>query len=146
MPFIDQLFIPETPEAVRTEVRQGILATPQHVLASCMENFAEDPRMFTPEVLDVPAFAIFCAFWHPERFVDIFKRYLPRLEYEELQGSGHYLMLEKPEETNAALLRFSGKLRDELQSNLRGTEVGAIRINTTTVVVGGERDTLGCKR
>jgi pimeloyl-ACP methyl ester carboxylesterase len=115
MPFVDELFIPETPDAVRAEVREAILATPQHVLASCIANFAEDPSMFTPEVLDIPAFAVFCAFWHPERFVDIFKKYLPRLEYEEMQGSGHYPMLEKPEETNAALLRIIGKIRHELR-------------------------------
>ena len=114
-PFIGELFIPETPAAVRSEVREAILATPQHVLASCMVNFAEDPRMFTPVVLDVRAFAIFCTFWHPERFIDIFKKYLPRLEYEQMPGSGHYPMLEKPNETNAALLRFIAKIRQELQ-------------------------------
>jgi len=111
--FVDQLFIPETPPAVREEVRQSILATPRHVLASSTENFA-DPKLFTPDVLDVPAFAVFCAFWHPERFVDIFKKYLPRLEYEVLEGSGHYPMLEKPEETNAALLRVISKIERAL--------------------------------
>lgn len=108
--FVDQLFIPETPAAVREEVRQSILATPQHVLASCTENFA-DPKLFTPDVLNVPAFAVFCAFWHPERYVDIFKKYLPRLEYEVLDGSGHYPMLERPDQTNAALLRIIGKIQ-----------------------------------
>jgi pimeloyl-ACP methyl ester carboxylesterase len=111
--FVDQLFIPETPAAVREEVRQSILATPQHVLASSTENFAV-PELFAPDVLDVPAFAVFCAFWHPERFVDIFKKYLPRLEYEVLEGSGHYPMLEKPDETNAALLRVMGKIQQQL--------------------------------
>ena len=107
--FIDTLFIPETPEAVREEVRREIMATPQHVLASCIENFA-DRALFEPAVLDVPAFAIFCEFWHPERFVDIFRKCLPRIEYEFLKGSGHYPMLEKPAETNAALLRMIGKI------------------------------------
>jgi pimeloyl-ACP methyl ester carboxylesterase len=113
MAFVDQLFIPETPAPVRTEVRRAILATPQHVLASSIENLA-DPTLFTPEVLEIPAFAVFCPFWHPERFVDIFRKYLPRFEYEVLEGSGHYPMLEKPDPTNAALRRFINKIWPEL--------------------------------
>jgi pimeloyl-ACP methyl ester carboxylesterase len=69
--------------------------------------------MFAPDVLDVPAFAVFCKFWGPEKFIDIFKRYLPRLEYEVIEGSGHYPMLEKPAETNAALVRIVGKISEE---------------------------------
>ncbi len=103
--FVDQLYVPETPTAIRETVTESILSTPQHVLASCMEGLA-DPRLFQHETLDIPAFAIFSAFWHPERFVDLFKKTLPRLQYEVLSGVGHYPMLEKPEQVNAALGRF----------------------------------------
>ncbi|MGC9969550.1 MAG: alpha/beta hydrolase [Bryobacteraceae bacterium] len=112
--FIDQLFVPATPATVREEVRQSILATPQHVLASCQEGFATRAT-FEHEVLNVPAFAVFSDFWHPERFMDTFKKYLPRLEYEVLSGVGHYPMLEKPAETNAALARFLAKIQAELR-------------------------------
>ncbi len=100
--FIDQLFVPATPAAVREEVRKSILATPQHVLASCQESFA-DRSTFEHEVLNVPAFAVFSDFWHPEKYVEFFTKYLPRFEYEVVTGTGHYPMLEKPSETNAAL-------------------------------------------
>jgi pimeloyl-ACP methyl ester carboxylesterase len=112
--FIDQLFVPATPAAVREEVRRSILSTPQHVLASCQEGFATRAT-FEHAVLNVPAFAVFSAFWHPERVMDIFKKYLPRLEYEVLSGVGHYPMLEKPAETNAALARFLAKIQTELR-------------------------------
>jgi pimeloyl-ACP methyl ester carboxylesterase len=47
--------------------------------------------------------------------MDTFKKYLPRLEYEVLSGVGHYPMLEKPAETNAALARFLAKIQAELR-------------------------------
>jgi pimeloyl-ACP methyl ester carboxylesterase len=112
--FIEPLFAPETPVAVREEVRRSILATPQYVLANSQEGLA-DRAIFTLDVLDLPAFALFSAFWKPERFMDIFKKYLPRLESEVLPGVGHYPMLEKPADTNAALARFLTKIQGELR-------------------------------
>jgi pimeloyl-ACP methyl ester carboxylesterase len=103
--FISALYVPETPQTVRDEVNEAILSTPQHVLAGCQEGLA-DPGLFAPETLDIPVFAVWSAFWNPERYADVFQRVLPRLEYEILRGVGHYPMLEKPQEVNAALLRI----------------------------------------
>jgi pimeloyl-ACP methyl ester carboxylesterase len=107
--FIEQLFVPETPAAVREEVRQSVLATPQHVLASAQEELA-NPATFEHALLDKPAFALLSSFWNPEQYIDIFKKYLPRLEYELIDGVGHYPMLEKPAETNAFLARVLARL------------------------------------
>jgi len=103
--FVERLYVPETPAAIREKVTGTSLSTPQHVLASCMEGLA-DPRLFQHETLDLPAFAVFSSFWNPERFVDLIKKTLPRFHYEVLSGVGHYPMLEKPEQVNAALARF----------------------------------------
>jgi pimeloyl-ACP methyl ester carboxylesterase len=108
--FIDQLYVRETPAPVREKVTGSILSTPQHVLAGCLEGLA-DPRLFEHDTLDIPAFAIFSSFWNPERFIDIFKKSLPRFQYEVLTGVGHYPMLEKPEQVNAALTRFAAGIR-----------------------------------
>jgi pimeloyl-ACP methyl ester carboxylesterase len=108
--FIDQLYVPETPAAVRDEVARSILSTPQHVLAGCMDGLA-DRRLFEHDTLDIPAFAISSPFWNPERFIDIFKKTLPRFQYEVLSGVGHYPMLEKPDQVNAALTRFAASLQ-----------------------------------
>jgi pimeloyl-ACP methyl ester carboxylesterase len=108
--FIDQLYVPETPAAVREEVTRSILSTPQHVLAGCMEGLA-DHRLFEHETLDIPVCAIFSPFWNPERFIDIFKKTLPRFQYDVLTGVGHYPMLEKPDQVNAALTRFAASLQ-----------------------------------
>jgi pimeloyl-ACP methyl ester carboxylesterase len=103
--FLSQLYVRETPESVRDEVTRSIFSTPQHVLASCMDGLA-DPRLFEHGILDLPAFAVFSSFWNPERYSDIFRAVLPRIQYEVLPGIGHYPMLEKPEQVNAALSRF----------------------------------------
>jgi pimeloyl-ACP methyl ester carboxylesterase len=108
--FIDQLYIPETPADVRDEVARSILATPQHVLAGCMEGLT-NRWLFEHDTLDIPAFALFSPFWNPERFIDIFKKALPRFQYEVLTGVGHYPMLEKPDQVNAALTRFVASLQ-----------------------------------
>jgi pimeloyl-ACP methyl ester carboxylesterase len=108
--FIEQLYVPATPASVREKVTRAILSTPQHVLAGCMEGLA-DRRLFEHNTLDIPAFAIFSSFWNPERFFDIFKKSLPRFQYEVLTGVGHYPMLEKPDQVNAALTRFAGSVQ-----------------------------------
>jgi pimeloyl-ACP methyl ester carboxylesterase len=108
--FVDQLYVPETPTPIREKVTGNILSTPQHVLAGCMEGLA-DPRLFEHDSLDIPAFAIFSSFWNPEHFIDIFKKILPRFQYEVLTGVGHYPMLEKPDQVNAALTRFMASIQ-----------------------------------
>jgi pimeloyl-ACP methyl ester carboxylesterase len=113
--FIEQLYVPETPTPVREKVTGAILSTPQHVLAGCMEGLA-DPRFFEHDTLDIAAFAIFSSFWNPERFIGIFKKSLPRLQYEVLTGVGHYPMLEKPDQVNAALARFAASIQHLISS------------------------------
>ena len=112
--FIDRLYVPETPATVRDEIARSMLSTPQHVLAGCLEGLA-DPRLFEHNTIDLPVFAIFSSFWNPERFIGIFKKILPRFQYEVLTGVGHYPMLEKPDQVKAALLRFVATFEPELR-------------------------------
>jgi pimeloyl-ACP methyl ester carboxylesterase len=113
--FIDQLYVPQTPTAVRDEVARSVLATPQHVLVGCLDGLA-DRRLYEPHTpLDIPAFAIFSSFWNPQRFIAIFKKSLPRFQYEVLTGVGHYPMLERPDQVNAALTRFVASIQPELR-------------------------------
>ena len=42
---------------------------------------------------------------------DGMKRLYPKLEYHEIAGTGHFLMMEKPDEFNRLLLDFLNKLK-----------------------------------
>jgi pimeloyl-ACP methyl ester carboxylesterase len=42
---------------------------------------------------------------------DAMKRLYPTLDYHEIPGTGHFLMMEKPEEFNKLLSDFLGKLK-----------------------------------
>ena len=104
--FVLGLFTNATPAAVREEVTATILRTPAHVLASCMEGIAER-SLFAPERLDLPVLALFCRFWKPEPWLDLFRSYLPQIEIHLLDEPGHYPMLEVPDVVNQALLDWA---------------------------------------
>jgi len=103
--FWEQLFVASTPAAVRDEIHAKLLATPRHVLISTMENLA-DPSLFRVQRLDIPALAVFGAYWKPGDHEQMFRSYLPRFEMQVLADVGHYPMLEKPDAVNAALSSF----------------------------------------
>jgi pimeloyl-ACP methyl ester carboxylesterase len=103
--FVEGLFTPATPAAVRQEITATIQGTPVHVLAACMEGIASR-SLYAPSRLDIPVLAIFCRFWKPEPWLSLFRDYLPQIEMQLLDECGHYPMLEEPEVVNQALLSF----------------------------------------
>ncbi len=103
---VDAMFAPITSTAVREEIRSKMTATPQHVLASAMESMSE-VLTWKPDPIDVPALAILAnnPGLRPET-EQYARRIFPRLDYRPWDGVGHFLMMEKPEEFNRALLDF----------------------------------------
>ncbi len=102
----ESLFVTQTPLAVRDEIRGQLLATPRHVLISTMENLMTRPSLFELERLDIPALALFGAYWQPAEYEEAFRTYLPQLEMRVLPEVGHFPMLEKPEVVNDLLRGF----------------------------------------
>ncbi len=103
--FVESMFTPATPAAVRAEITAAFLATPAHVLASCLEGLVER-SLFNLERLDIPVLALFCRFWKPEPWLDLIRSYLPQIEIDLLDDVGHYPMLETPAVVNQALASF----------------------------------------
>ena len=103
--FVNSMFPNPGAEALRDRVLSEILATPQHVMRSAMEGMfdAGQPAWDLPKV-NVPVLVLNAQnpMWTPE-----YETYVLSLsaktDYRTIENVGHFLMLEKPAEFNAAL-------------------------------------------
>ncbi len=104
--FMGSMFpFPDT-EVVRDRVVSELLDTPQYVMVGAMEGmFEADQPDWDIHHADVPVLVINA----PNRmWTDEYKAYVqslsPQTDYRLIEGVGHWLMLEKPAEFNAALV------------------------------------------
>jgi pimeloyl-ACP methyl ester carboxylesterase len=101
--FIDASF-PAGKSAAREEVKAIATATPQHVVISAAEGMF-DPGIWGEDPIEVPLLLLLAKspFWSEE--YEAFVRKLARdVDWRVFDGVGHFLMLQKPEAINAALL------------------------------------------
>jgi len=93
-------------EALRDRVVSELLATPQYVMLGAMEGmFGADQPDWDVKKAAVPVIVINAP--NP-MWTDLYKDYVRSLsaktDYRQLDGVGHWLMLEKPAEFNTALI------------------------------------------
>jgi pimeloyl-ACP methyl ester carboxylesterase len=108
---IETMFSDKTTPAQREEIRTKMAGTPQHVLASAMEEmFAMEPTK-PGETYQVPVMAVMVASPARANYEAQLRTVFPNLrKYEAWDGSGHFLMMESPERFNRALVEFLGGL------------------------------------
>lgn len=107
--FIDGLSAPQTPTALRDEIRNSMLRTPQNVMVSALQEMVE-PNIWKEDPINVPALAIFAKMpYVPLDNEKALRSFIPNLDYHVLDGVGHFLMLEKPKEFNQDLIDFLTK-------------------------------------
>jgi len=97
--------IPGT-ETLRDATTAELLKTPQYVMASAMRGmFGADVPDWALGHVSIP---VICINTDSAMWDDDYKTYVrsvsPKAEYRTLPGTGHWLMLEKPEEFNATLV------------------------------------------
>ena len=106
---IDGMVRPIQEAPLRERIKAAILRTPQFVAASEMEGTL-DPELWHPDKITVPVLMILAKQpgWTPEyeRFV---RELVPDLDYQMWEGVSHFIMMEKPNEFNAALTAFLEK-------------------------------------
>src|SRR3989442_15252664 len=112
---IDQMFGMMFGSALSTETQQRIKAstenTPQHVLASAFEGMA-NPAIWGEDKINVPVLAIMAKNpFYPPNVEESFRMLAPKMEFQMWDGVGHFIMMEKPKEFNAAVLQFLDKNR-----------------------------------
>jgi pimeloyl-ACP methyl ester carboxylesterase len=103
--FIDSMFPNPGSEALRDRVREEMLMTPQHVMRGAMDNmFSSNQSAWDLAKVNVPVLVINAKspMWTSE--YEAYVRSLsPQTDYRVIDGPGHFLMLEKPAQFNAAL-------------------------------------------
>jgi pimeloyl-ACP methyl ester carboxylesterase len=102
---VNSMFLPcDDPDLCET-IRQGMTSVPQHTMVSAMQGNLSQ----TAETLGTvtPPFLLISAGWVPVDLANI-RKVIPNLSYGQTYGSGHFCMLEVPEQVNAMIERFLG--------------------------------------
>jgi pimeloyl-ACP methyl ester carboxylesterase len=92
--------------ALREKIKALMLKTPQHVAVSEFEATA-DEDLWKPDKIDVPVLMILAKqpAWSPE-YEQFVRKMIPKLDYQVWKDVSHFLMMEKPHDFNAAVLKF----------------------------------------
>jgi sigma-B regulation protein RsbQ len=92
--------------ALRDKIRALMLKTPQYVAVSEFEATA-DEDLWTPDKIDIPVLMILAKqpAWSPE-YEQFVRKLIAKLDYQVWEDVSHFLMMEKPREFNAAVLKF----------------------------------------
>jgi pimeloyl-ACP methyl ester carboxylesterase len=98
---IDTMFVASTPEDLKERIRKGMLAAPEWVAVSAMGHIA-DRGAWSGKPVKVPVLALQRKYGDT-RVGDTFRKTFPGIDYREMEGVGHFLMMEKPSEFNAQL-------------------------------------------
>lgn len=103
---IDGMTKPIGDEKLRARIKSMMLATPQHVAVSEFEATA-DPELWKPDPINVPVLMILAKqpAWNAE-YEQLVRTIAPDVDYQVWENVSHFLMMEKPSEFNAALVKF----------------------------------------
>jgi pimeloyl-ACP methyl ester carboxylesterase len=95
-----------TPE-MQKHVLSMMLGAPESTAVGAM-NATMDPAIWKGDILTEPVLGIYADKSALANHAYM-KSHFPNLEYVEIPGTGHFLMLEKPAEFNSILLAFLQK-------------------------------------
>ena len=105
---IRSMFIAETPAALQEKILAMMLATPEATAVGAM-NATFDPVNRWTDVIELPALTVYAGTANvPDPAAT--KELYPKHEATQLEGTGHFLMMEKPDEFNRLLAGFLDKI------------------------------------
>ena len=103
------MFTPMTPAAVEQHVLKMMLAAPEATAAGAMRA-TFDAASINDQVVTVPVLGIYAGA-NPMTNRAALEKVFPNSEYVQVAGTGHFVMMERPEEFNRLLLAFLGKVK-----------------------------------
>jgi sigma-B regulation protein RsbQ len=105
---IRSMFIPETPAALQEHILKMMLAAPEATAVGAM-NAMFDPAIRWNDAIKVPALTVYAGTANvPDPAAT--KELYPLHEATQVKGTGHFLMMEKPDEFNRLLAGFLTKI------------------------------------
>lgn len=108
---IDAMMGEKTPPEDREAIRAAMLGTPQYVLVSAAEGMVE-PGILAPDPIQVPVLAIGARspMWTAE-YEAYLRSFIGDLDFQVMEGVGHFLMIDDPEGFNDRLAAFLARRR-----------------------------------
>ncbi|HUI76905.1 MAG TPA: alpha/beta hydrolase [Bryobacteraceae bacterium] len=104
---IRTMFSGSTTPDMQKHILSMMLAPPESTAVGAM-NATFDPAIWKEDVLKMPVLGLY-ADHSGLGNRDYMKEHFPAMEYTEIPQTGHFLMMEKPEEFNRLLLAFLAK-------------------------------------
>jgi len=103
------MFVPETPPALQEQILKMMLGTSEATANGAMAAVF-DPSVSKTDVIKAPALAVYAG---TAKLPDpkVAKEVLPNYEGTQMPGTGHFLMMEKPDEFNRVLVSFLDKIK-----------------------------------
>ncbi|HEX7614478.1 MAG TPA: alpha/beta hydrolase [Thermoanaerobaculia bacterium] len=107
--FLGAAFVPSTPESVKADVRRMAAGATQSVAVSAMRG-QFDPAIWKDDPIQVPLLLVVAKspVWNADYFAYV-RTLNPSAEIVEIPDAGHFVMMEKPAEVNAALVAFAAR-------------------------------------
>ena len=104
---IQGMFSASTTPEIRKQILSMMLGAPAATAAGALKA-SLDPEIWKEDVFNIPVLGLFADSPSADGGASMKSRF-PELEYHKIPGTGHFLMLEKPEEFNRLLKEFLAK-------------------------------------
>ncbi len=105
---IRSMFSASTTPAMQTHILDMMLGAPEATATGAMRAMFQTFKT-SDDVMKMPVLGLYADKSRAGGDRDYMKKIYPNISYMEIPGTGHFLMLEKPEEFNRALLEFLKK-------------------------------------
>ena len=100
---------PNLSAEVKQRINAASMNTPQYVLVSAFEGML-DKSIWAADKVNVPVLAIMARTpLLPANTEESFREIAPKLDFQVFDGVGHFLMMEKPKEFDAAVIQWLDK-------------------------------------
>ena len=104
---IRRMFSPATTEDIQKHILSMMLGAPAETAVGAMKAVL-DPAIWKEDVFAQPVLGLY-ADGSGNRNREYMTAHFPKMDYREIPGTGHFLMLEKPAEFNRILMDFLDK-------------------------------------